>query len=296
MKRFFSLFAISAVVLGMASCGGNDGNEPASPYVVNPNSENGMMPGFFTVDADGTQVHFSQGNLQYNDSADVWIFAANQWDTLGIANKQIGKEDYKGWIDLFGWSTGKKPTEASTTDTDYKEPFVDWGKKNAIANGGNNVGAWRTLRQDEWVYICFKRENAAHLFGLGSVNGVNGVILLPDEWKMPTGVPTFKPSIDEGMADYGTYYNDNRVGANRFVDNTYNAAQWDVLEKAGAIFLPAAGWRLGTNISSIGSYGGYWSTASNGASEAGGMFFDATYLGMSSGSPRSYGRSVRLVR
>lgn len=292
MKRFFSFLAMSAIVLGMASCGGN---EPASPFVINPNSENGMMPGRFTVDSKGTQVRFSQGNLQYNDSLKLWRFATNEWDTLGIANKQIGNEDYDGWIDLFGWSTGENPTLASTEHSDYTEPFKDWGE-NAIANGGNQTSQWHTLSNDEWVYIFHGRDNAEKLFGLGTVAGINGLILLPDEWEMPWGVPGFKPSTTKGMAwdsEKGRYDNSNE---DNFEHNTYTAEQWDVLEKAGAIFLPTASYRSGTDVAILANEGNYWSSKPQGSAMAFYVYIGASIVNPQSGTNRHCGFSVRLVR
>jgi len=81
MRKLFYLLAMSAIVLGMASCGEND---PASPFVINPNSENGMMPGRFTVDSKGTQVRFSQGNLQYNDSLKLFQPAKRRQSALWL--------------------------------------------------------------------------------------------------------------------------------------------------------------------------------------------------------------------
>ena len=63
MRKIISFFAFVAIVLTFAACGGN---EPESDIVINPYSEYGMMPGYFTVNAEGTQVRFSQGNLQFN--------------------------------------------------------------------------------------------------------------------------------------------------------------------------------------------------------------------------------------
>jgi len=89
-------------------------------------------------------------------------FAANQWDTIGAANKNIAA-DYNGWINLFGWSTGENPTQASVLSFAYLEPFKNWGE-NKIANGGNQT--WKTLGKDEWNYIFILHANADLLFGL----------------------------------------------------------------------------------------------------------------------------------
>ena len=257
MRKIISLFAFAAIVFSFAACG--DGNVPESDIVINPNSDYGKMPYAFSVGQNKT-VYFSQGNLQYNASSKLWKFANHQWDTLGVdANKQIGKVDYKGWIDLFGWGTAQNPTESTTDNSAYPDPFKDWGDS-AIANGNNHKRQWRTLSLAEWKYLFFTRDDAEKLIGLGTVNGVNGLILLPDYWRMPLGVPVFKPSAENGMSKGSDKYRDATDLANHFADNTYSVAEWDVMEKAGAIFLPAAGCRLGKTVNKVGVTGRYWTT------------------------------------
>ena len=50
---------------------------------------NGKLPGAFTINSDGDQVYFSQGNLQATTSnygvSWTWSFAENQWDYVGNA-------------------------------------------------------------------------------------------------------------------------------------------------------------------------------------------------------------------
>ena len=269
-----------------------------TPKGPNPNSENGMMPGVFTVDLLGTQVHFSQGNLQYNAASDTWQFAANQWDTLGIANEQIGKADYSGWIDLFGWNTAENPTLVSTSNADYPEPFKDWGK-NTIANGGNQT--WKTLSSEQWNYLFILRTKAELLYGLGSVAGVNGLILLPDNWTMPAGVPEFAPSSTKGLVwQSSRYYN---YKGDNFKHNTYTAEEWDTMEKAGAIFLPAAGKRLaprfGTTNTAVYGAGGdgyYWSATPSSQTSADFVSIGASEFYPQNTQSRMTGASVRLVR
>lgn len=72
-------------------------------------------------------------------------------------------------------------------NSDYST-FVDWGT-NRIGNYAPN--AWRTLTSNEWGYLLNNRPNASSLKGVAQVNGVNGLILLPDSWTRPSGV-TFK--------------------------------------------------------------------------------------------------------
>ena len=241
---------------------------------------NGVLCGEFSVN-DTTKVHFSQGNLQY---VGTWQFAENQWDYFGNSQSDNHR-------DLFGWGTGNAPYLVST-DYNLYSSFVDWGT-NAITNGGNEANVWRTLTKDEWVYLFYTRENAATLFALGSVNGVNGTILLPDNWTLPAGA-SFTASTTQGLADQGSYfYNAN---GNNFSDNTYTSKQWAVMESAGAVFLPAAGYREGTDVSLAGTRGYYWAATPLVADYAYYFFFNSKRLNSQHSNYRYFGHSVRLVR
>lgn len=286
MKKILSLFAMAAVVLSMASCG--DGNEPVDETKVNPNSDGyGLMPGAFSI-GNGRVAYFSQGNLQYRTSWGTWRFAANQWDAVG--------KDQSNWRDLFGWSTGEEPMQSSSNYLDYTKPFKDWGK-NVIANGGVNTEYWRTLSQAEWEYLFTKRNNAAKKFGLGKVAGMNGVIILPDVWDAPAGAPALQPSAELGMnqSDWLFFDGDHN---NHFADNTYSKEQWNEMEKAGAIFLPAAGQRdASASLEGwyIGEFGIYWSSDDSSTSDAYCVYFQNFQLDLKMEEQRPMGFSVRLV-
>ena len=225
-----------------------------------PPSINGALPGAFSVSATH-QVHFSQGNLQYRASTNTWRFAEHQYDYVGGANSNISSA-YSGWIDLFGWGTGNNPTLASTNYTDYGT-FVDWGS-NAIINGGNAANQWRTLASAEWDYLLNSRTNASSKRGTGNINGVGGLIILPDSWTQPSGCPQFNPGF---VSDFGGWSN-----------NSYTLAQWAQMETAGAVFLPAAGRRSGTNVNDVGSKGNYWSSTPSNANYARNVGFSSSNL------------------
>jgi hypothetical protein len=231
-----------------------------------------------------TKVTFAPGNLQYHAVKDEWRFAAHQSDTIGITNENI-EPDYDGWIDLFGWGTGDNPTNRSTNYYTY-ESYVDWGK-NTI--GVDAPYTWRALSYSEWDYIFRGRANAAQLFAQGTVNGVFGTIILPDEWILPRGV-TF---VDASTASFSSNYY-NKVP----VSNTYTLEEWAIMEKAGAVFLPAAGYRNGWNVYSTTTYGRYWScTRENSYSGSGRLVnFYSGYLYVTSVADLSTGCSVRLVK
>lgn len=200
-------------------------------------SSNGtLVKGEFTV-APGKKVHFSRGNLQYQASTGTWRFAEHQWDMIGEDNKNISP-NYDGWIDLFGWGTsgfnGKNPYMTSKKDTDYGNggndiagTNYDWGVYNKISNGGNKVGMWRTLTTSEWYYIFKERSHCNNLYSKGCVDGINGLILLPDEWNYSVG---FSPRSE------------------KYKTNDYTLDEWGAMESHGAVFLPAAGIRTDTCV------------------------------------------------
>ena len=288
MKKYFT--AIFALMMS-ASISAQFYIYLSNGQVLQADSISVVAPSSFVFSVSATQkVHFSQGNLQYQANTNTWRFAEHQWDTIGSANANISAS-YAGWIDLFGWGTGNNPTNTSTDYNDYST-FVDWGT-NPISNGGNEANMWRTLTKDEWAYLFYTRTNASTLFALGSVNGVNGTIILPDNWVLPAGA-TFIASTLHGLVWSGSYYSNNND--NNFSHNTYTAEQWAVMESAGAVFLPAAGKRNGTDVDGVGSGGGYWSATPNDTNNAYNLNFNSNNLNPQNNNNRNNGQSVRLVR
>ena len=261
-----------------------------------PSTKNGALSGEFTINSSAKKVHFSQGNLQYNASKDTWRFAENQYDIVGSDNSNINSPTYEGWIDLFGWGTGNSPMLCSTSDDVYTA-FVDWGV-NKISNGGNNVNYWRTLTRDEWVYIFHNRPYAEYLFGLGKVDSISGIILLPDNWKTPESL-TFLTSKDQNLEwidhrESGidlSYYNSTTYND----VNVYSIAEWIRMENAGAVFLPAAGYRYASVVDAIGSNGVYWSSSPRSSTDAFNIIFNSHQVWPQLCYNRRYGLAVRLV-
>ena len=236
----------------------------------------GALSGEFSV-SETTKVHFSKGNLQY---VGTWQLAENQWNYFGESQSDNHR-------DLFGWGTGNNPNNVSTDYNDYAT-YTEWGN-NPITNGGNTANMWRTLKKEEWVYLFYGRTDAAKLFSLGKVNGVNGTILLPDNWSGDK-----YDNATDGLTDQGTYYyNSNETN---FTLHTYEGDTWTAMEKAGAVFLPAAGYRGGTDVDNVGSYGYYWSATPVDTYNAYLLFFSSRNLNPQGSYTRDDGRSVRLVR
>ena len=238
-------------------------------------NEHGPLPGVFSVSST-KQVRFSCGNLQYKASTNTWRFAENQWDYVG-ENNSVRSASYDGWIDSYGWGTSgynnKYPYMSSDNAnayafgdwTDITGTMYDWGLYCSISNGGT-PGSWFTLSYDEFKYLLETRSRASSLQAFATVNNVLGLILLPDNWVLPSGM-TF--------TSQGTAAN---------VSNTYTVSQWKVMEAAGAVFLPAAG----SNDADYGTHGDYWTASWGGYYEWHGKTYAATSLSFTATSSFGY--------
>lgn len=290
------LLLLAAAMLAVTSCGKDD--EPTQAETTDPFDANSASKALFSVAAN-KQVRISRGNLQYQASTDTWRFAAKQYEVMGTANNAVSPSN-EGWIDCFGWGTSGwesganayQPWSISVDDADYQPggnwqngltgdyANADWGVYNAISNGGNQAGMWRTLTNVEWAYL-FGGGNRASKWGRVTIDDhYKGLILLPDEWTAPDGI-SFTPA------------------RNGFNSNTYTMEQWERLEAAGAIFLPAAGFRQYTFFDYENQYGVYWSVSPYGAEYpdcALGLLFNDNMLYPSDGEGRSNAFSVRLVQ
>ncbi|MBR1792303.1 MAG: hypothetical protein IJ764_01500, partial [Bacteroidales bacterium] len=293
----------------------------------------GGLNGEFTI-ASGKKVRFSRGNLQYRASTNTWRFAERQYDYVGNATATLGtvyvgstkssntniSNTYDGWIDLFGWGTSNHPNSSDAYSTkfrpwDYGNATVndsyntygfgpstnmqdlnlvggsatyDWGVSNAISNGGNQVGLWRTLTQAQWNYL-FNTRAASTVNGVANarychatVDGVCGMILFPDNYIHPASGLNLSSCINKNCA---------------FGEKNILAGGWQDMEAAGAVFLPAAGYRTTTTTTTNpNAYGRYWTSTYYSVSNAYYLYFYTSYLSTSVTIARYSGISVRLVQ
>lgn len=252
----------------------------AAKAVVSTPKKSLSSIGCFAV-SDEMCVSFAPGNLQYSYSSRKWQFAKNQYDTIGNANI-TGNTTLGEQIDMFGWSTSTSSwgVSVSSSNNDYSGEFVDWGK-NTI--GKDKPNTWRTLTSEEWDYLFNLRPNAASLKGIAQVAGVNGLVLLSDDWSAPAGI-VFKSGFVSAY-DVDAFAN----------QQIFSEEQWVLMEEAGAVFLPAVGMRNGANIYFFNNYCNYWSASPFGDGYS--FNLSATpneaYVG---NIDRSTGQAVRLVK
>ncbi len=185
--------------------------------------ETDPVTGDFSV-AENKKVNFAHGNLRCEgDRYEAqWSMAKEQYEVLGQDNIEVqGDRSYPAWlVDLFCWSTAENYYGINNYyyyDDDeaksfFNGEFADWGECSTLIR---DLGTgWSTLSKAEWNYLLNERKDAAQLRTLATVNGVKGLVLLPDEWTAPDGI---------------------------LINNEMTAELWAAIEQTGAVFLPAAG-------------------------------------------------------
>lgn len=229
-------------------------------YKIIVNAES-VSDGKFSM--NGTKrVIFATGNVQYiakNVETPYWKFADHQYDLLPNTAEQTGDGTNIN-RDRFGWGTGANPYNVSTENEDYTD-YVDWGTHFPNEEGYN----WHAPKCFEWEYVMFTRPatklnevyNARYARAQIKTQGgdkINGLILFPDVYNHPSDVKLpKKESIN--------YTTDNHGG--NYDDNVYEVDEWNQMEAAGAVFLPAGGQRI-VKDGALGFYdvnveGHYWS-------------------------------------
>lgn len=218
----------------------------------------GLLSGEFSV-SPTRKVRFSQGNLMYTGFGThavatggtvegTWMFGEG-W------NSNHGDAYSSKWIGEFawgtsGWNSGANfylPYQGVWDDSESQDfmpggdasnnltgsyAYADWGVYNAIFNGGNQPGLWRTLSAEEWDYLLNQRTGHSIKWGVVAVGGWEpcGLVILPDRFNLPEGL-----SFNEGLGLEG-----------EFSVNSYSYAQWAQMEAAGAVLILADGsWSQG---------------------------------------------------
>lgn len=254
----------------------------------------GAINSLFTINEDGDQVYFSQGNLQYQASTNTFQFAKTQLEYIGWRNSRISPS-YDGWIDLFGWGTSGwdcghpyyhpwdyEPGNYGPVGNDLTGEYAnsDWGVYNPIYHGSDQPGLWRTLTQPEWETLLMTRQTPSGIrYVKAKIDATPGLLIIPDNWDSDTYSFT-NPNL------YESY----------FTDNLITEDDWhDILEPAGVVFLPAAGVRSEKTVCETTKTGNYWS-ATHHYSYGFALLFHDYYIYTNDYYNHYHGKSVRLVQ
>lgn len=296
-----------------------------------------------TINAGGKKVRFSQGNLMYSNG--IWSFHTNQYDRcFNYTEKTNVRSEYveTGTFDLFGWGTSGYHNPDDSQNANYypwsidhrtihgdDNPYgfgpstnmtdknltgeigakYDWGVYNAISNGGNVAGQWRTLTKEEWLYIA----NTRQTFPVNGVEHARYVLsFINDDTTPVLGLIIFPDNYVGGTPEGVTWgsINGSMIAGDLSTAGTCSTAGWAALEAAGCVFLPNCGYSEPMYLSNFqgapqgpGSNSGitlaYWSStyinkdrafAYGGSAASGYIFRDGTNFGRCGGLP------VRLVK
>ena len=198
---------------------------------------------------------------------------------------------------------------------DYKNG--DWGVEAGSIEG---YSTWRTPTKNEYMYLFGLKNNTAtgsksdldaalassdsdpdhrysrrvNNWGIGKVNGVIGMIIVPDHFVDPTG----------GSFSFG-YMQPQSSSAPQPLSykNTFSEEGWKPMEAAGAIFMPVAGVRSGTSFTNSRT-ARYWTSSMNETIGNASGNLECYQLGFNEylynlrvvRENRGTGRAVRLVR
>ncbi len=229
----------------------------------------GALTGVFTVsDPDGIpnsgdekKVQFSQGNLWYGTVGDAqtatFNFEANQYSSASSWEASH--------VSHFYWSQSVNSAIAeeydwngSADDVFFTNATETTAKEGFTVNvNGKNQQGWRTLSTAEWQYLFNN-----HSKKWATVNGVGGYVIAPDNVTLQAE------------------------------KTSYTATE---LNDANLVFLPAAGYRNGSNVYVVGDYGHYWSSTAHAEDYAYFVSFSSPDVTPDDYAYRKFGCSVRLV-
>lgn len=264
----------------------------------------GLLDGEFSVSAT-KKVRFSGGNLMYvREHGAAWStgkfsFMEHQYDMVETNADPYCETDYANQdvVSLFGWGTSGWEGAGSPARVAY-QPYVTTANASSYGvvsprassetlTGDNAKGdwgvynfrdlkssGWRTLTRAEWVYLLNSR--SGNRYAKATVHSVTGLIILPDGWTQASATLS---GINSTSAAFTAISDDD----------------WTKLEGEGAVFLPAAGLRVGEKVQSVGTSGLYWSSSAESTSFSYRLGFWSGGVNPQDDNYRFHGCSVRLV-
>ena len=213
----------------------------------------GILPGKFTVNAQGKKVHFSRGNLWYGDhryvdrtipkgfylEAEQWggkPLRDSLWNTSHICHFYWGDNEIYSCHEQYAYG-GPKITDVLFTNRTETTPNPEF---KVFEADKEQKGVWRSLADSEWQYILYDR-------------------------KMTYNKPRFTCIIQKIRVESGLYsgtfiypddYNSEEVGGSK-------EFTWQEIKDAGIVFLPTVGYREKFNVYGLNNNNlavGYWSS------------------------------------
>lgn len=268
----------------------------------------------FSVSATN-KVKILPGNVRYNSETNTWFVAPNAYDFVNTTSTDRNATIKDLFRCGFWWMDPIDMTKFYGTDVSH---VVEANAKNYWTMDGDGKltphqsdlgGDWRLPTKDEMNYFANStRSNGpkilrARISTQNAPNGwANGMIIFPDQFAMPGGVPQIpfnllNISVSESNATNPshTYYGYQPTLCAYY---SLTPEQWSHLQNAGCVFFPFPGYGNNSTSSAISSVGtiAYYhtSTPSPSGLYTFGYYSQASY---SSTAPNPYTRAaIRLVQ
>ena len=209
------------------------------------------------------------------------------WGTSGIAgtpNPSYPTIFFQPFETTFNQIPGYENASAYYRCDVTEGPFgdKDWGCNTIHSRNGvcTPADGWRTPTRLEWKGLFDRKtsDGSHRSYGKATVNGVYGIIILPDD--LLDSYATLGVTLEtDGDLIYGS------PDCGSWSHNVINGTAWSDLEDLGVVFLPAAGQRYGYDrlpdnrygCTSNGYVGHYWSCNGLRKFASGGMQWNSAY-------------------
>ena len=236
----------------------------------------------WNTEADGTGTSYADKSkvtlkpnmtlyAQWRLAEDTGIENGYEWVDLGLpsgtkwATMNVGADSPEDYGDYFAW--GETVSKSTYSSSDYK-----WYINGSSTNIKKYNYSYSTGMLRDRIYVLEKEDDVAFINWGG-------------DWRMPT-----KAEQDELRdTSYTTWNWTTQNGVKGYkVTSKING---------NSIFLPAAGYRYDSSLSSAGSYGYYWSSSLStyGSNSPHFLYFNSSDVSSSYYYGRSDGLSVRPV-
>ncbi len=262
-----------------------------------------ILDGAFSV-GENKRVRFSKGNLWCDGSGNGWSYsdpAIKSWEFEDGQYSTPKWRIYNHISHLLWCRSAKEATRihyyerGAENDILFTNKTADSPNDNFVVNGLR--GFWRALsggKNGEWNYLLNGRTTT---YGAGTstesrryaavkVDGMSGLLLFPDEFSWPSELKEDEPETFNSKSD-------------NWNNRNYEVAAFEVLQNAGCVFLPAAGYRDGsTSFSDLGFFGSegyYWASDPINNNNAYGLEFSSDTVNPAREFLRFHSNVIRLV-
>ncbi len=227
--------------------------------------KNLILEGKFTVDGNGKKVCFTRGNLceSYGPKIEQHQYDFNAAD-YGNGSSRVSH---------FMWCDNFNDAASQTYVSEWSSHKTFFTEVEGFTVCGLGENQCRTLTSAEWQYLFGDNDNRRGKYrsGVDVCGNSSCVVLLPDDWEW---------------------------GSNQDKQE-YSYVEWKHMEAAGAVCLPAAGYRYGNNgelgIVTPNIDGYYWSSTYKDDHSVFDFEFTSNDIIQNGYKSRSRACSVRLV-